>query len=119
MHALWITLRIQRTFSLRIVNPDGRYFDSDRSDQRAAIRGQGDAILLTGAVGDLLGISAGKTLPPYMMSAPYFGREIHPLSIGRPCRRPAVPVRTNLPARRTAIHWDHAARMPHWIHFHH
>src|SRR5216683_7907924 len=51
------------------------------------------------------------------MRALHLNSEIHPLSIRRPSRRCALPLRTYLTAGRAAIEWNQAARLPGWIHF--
>src|SRR5215469_5059789 len=53
-----------------------------------------------------------------MMRSFDLSAEIHPFSIRRPRRRGTFSFWAYLAARRVAIQWDHAARLPHGIHFH-
>src|SRR6476646_3085852 len=99
--------------ALRVVNPERGVLERHRRDERAAVWRHCYAFLLGGPGSDLFRLAIGKTLPPDVIASAGIGSKKHPLAVVGPCcHRAAGPERSYMPAPRTAVHWNQAARQP-------
>src|SRR5215472_17209003 len=106
-----VALRGNLPIAPRLAKPCRALFGADRGNERTTGRIQSDSLFLRGTKSDLLCTSIGKMLAPDMEAIARIGRKIHPAPICRPCRACALAGdRSHLPAQRTAIEGNQAAR---------
>src|SRR5436305_7839729 len=100
------------------MHPHGALARADGRNERAAIRGEIDAVLFGHPEGDLFRRTVGKTLAPDVRSVALVRREIHPLPIGRPRGLGTLRRRrTDCPSGRAAVERDKSAWKPRTLHF--
>src|SRR6476646_5608247 len=95
------------------MKPDSALFSADRTDQRAAVSSQCDSLFLCGGGSYLLWLAIRNALTPDVETVSRIRREIHPVSIGRPCRARALAGnRSHRLASRTPVERKQTARQP-------